>query len=361
MCVCVLAPCAMNSSLHCNIRKYSTYKVVKVCLVLAQVTTQTNGMRKGSPSFAYSPVQTHFTPPCKAVTPSRLRVSEVHQASTPATASLNANRAGLRTLTPHIQLQSLFPTPRDMSISSGSPSCGGGGTANTVRVSKESSATRRASVKATLAERPPWSIAAPHSPAISASGSSPSSMARSPRGSPLAVISPVVRACTQTVRKAVAQPSCVGTGVVTRAQTRAKTSATAGSSSATAARPGRHAAPVMAGSVAHPQVAEASSVAAKHGPKPAAQADPRRSASSRTDRQTATRRQPAAATTTTGSKAGASGRKSGKQACPHKNTDAASCPADAPVARKSKGRLALKAEMPTRVQPRRAAKQGWRF
>ena len=352
----------MKSHAHCNINTYNTYRVVKVCLVLAQVTTQTNGMRKGSPSFAYSPVQTHFTPPCKAVTPSRLRVSEVHQASTPATASLNVNRAGLRTLTPHIQLQSLFPTPRDMSISSGSPSCGGGGSTNTVTVSKESSATRRASVKTTLAERPPWSIAAPHSPAISASGSSPSSMARSSSGTPVAVISPVVRARTVTVRKAVTQPSCAGTGVVTRAQTRAQTSTTGGSrapNSATAARPGRHAAPVMAGRVADPKAAEASSVAAKHGPKPAAQADLRCSASSRTDRQTATRRQPAAAPI--GSKAGASGGKSGKQARSDKNTAAASCPVDVPVARKSRGRPALKAEAPTRVQPSRAAKQGWRF
>ena len=59
---------------------------------------------------------------------------------------------------------------------------------------------------------------------------------------------------------------------------------------------------ILSGRVADPKAAEASSVAAKHGPKPAAQADLRCSASSRTDRQTASRRQPAA--TPTGSKAG---------------------------------------------------------
>ena len=208
----------------------------------------------------------------------------------------------------------------------------------------------------TLAERPPWSIAAPHSPAISASSSSPSSMARSPSGTPLAVISPVVRARTVTVRKAAAQPTCAGTGVLTRAQTRAKACGTAGSkasSSATAARPGRHAAPVS--STDH-KIAEASSVTAKRGPTPAAPAQ--HSASSRANTSTAYAHQSAAATA---AKAGTGG-KSGRQLKSSKDTGAASRPADAPVARKSRGVPALKAEAPIRVQPSRAAKQGcsWR-
>ncbi|KAL3137556.1 hypothetical protein ABBQ38_004838 [Trebouxia sp. C0009 RCD-2024] len=327
------------------------------------VITQTNGTIKGSPSFAHSPVQKRFTPVHKAATPFRLRGLEVHQAPilTPPAGSLTVNRAGSTTLTPHTQQHSSVHKPCHMPISSGSPRCGGSCTPATTTASKKSSVTHRASLTNTCsAERPAWSIAAPHSPAVSVAVSTPDTAVRSPLVIAPAVSAPVVRAHTTKVRQAAAQPSCAGTGVVTRARTLAKTSAPAGSrapSSATAARSGRHGAPVTAGRATHLKIAETSSVAAKSGPKPAAQAQPCHSASSRTERQSVSRRQPAAAT---GAKPGATSSKSGKRANSGQSTGAASHPADAPVARKSRGRPALKAEVPTRVQPSRVAKQGWR-
>ncbi|KAL3150878.1 hypothetical protein ABBQ32_000627 [Trebouxia sp. C0010 RCD-2024] len=327
------------------------------------VMTQTNGTIKGSPSFAHSPVQKRFTPVLKAANPSRLRGLEVHQASTvaPAAGLLPVNRAGSKTFTPQSQLRSPNPKPSESSISSSITSWGGGGTLAAATASKKSSATRRASWTRTCsAERPAWSNAAPHSPAVSLPVSTPGAGVRSPLVITPAVRAPVVRARTMKVRQAAAQPSCAGTGVVTRAQTLAKNPAPAGSNGpnrATAARPLRHGVPATAGRATGLKVAEASSVAAKNGP--AARVQTCHSASSRTDRQIANRRQPAAAAATK-TKAALSGVKSNKQASSGQSTDAANRPADALVARKTRCRPALKVEVPTRVQPSRAVKQGWR-
>ena len=57
------------------------------------------------------------------------------------------------------------------------------------------------------------------------------------------------------------------------------------------------------------------------------------------------------------------GRKSGRQASATVDTAAAGCPGDACMTRavgRGRGRQGLKAEVPTRVQPGRGAKQRWR-
>ncbi|KAL3150872.1 hypothetical protein ABBQ32_000622 [Trebouxia sp. C0010 RCD-2024] len=158
-----------------------------------------------SPTFASTAMKKQLTQLFKTATPfksSRLGGLEAHQASsvTPPTASLTVTRVAFSTLTPPLKLQSLVTKP---SISS-SPSCGGGGTTT---VSKKpspkiplASAICRASVNRSPANRAACSIAAPHSPSISAAASSPVSPGRStPVPSP-AVTAPDVRESSPAVR-----------------------------------------------------------------------------------------------------------------------------------------------------------------
>ncbi|KAL3137565.1 hypothetical protein ABBQ38_004847 [Trebouxia sp. C0009 RCD-2024] len=150
-----------------------------------------------SPTFAPSALKKQLTPLFKTATPfkpSRLGPLEAHQASTitPSPASLTVTRTEFKTLTP-IQLQSSVTKP---SISSSSPSCGGSGTCTINDMSPKSllaSAIRSASVKSSPANRPPWSFAAPHSPAVSAAVSSPVSHVRSTLVRSATVSAPDVR------------------------------------------------------------------------------------------------------------------------------------------------------------------------